>query len=74
MGPHRFNFLEITAQLLEHGALCEVADAHALGEQVALLLSEPARAAAMRDAGLAVLKANQGALKRLLDGLGRLVA
>jgi 3-deoxy-D-manno-octulosonic-acid transferase len=38
-----------------------------------LLLSEPARAAAMRDAGLAVLKANQGALKRLLDGLGRLI-
>lgn len=73
MGPHRFNFLDITAQLLEHGALCEVADAQALGEQVALLLSEPARAAAMRDAGLAVLKANQGALKRLLDGLGRLI-
>ena len=73
MGPHRFNFLEITAQLLEQGALCEVADAQALGKQVALLLSEPARAAAMRDAGLAVLKANQGALKRLLDGLGRLL-
>ncbi|MBD9398821.1 lipid IV(A) 3-deoxy-D-manno-octulosonic acid transferase [Pseudomonas sp. PDM11] len=73
MGPHRFNFLEITAQLLEHGALCEVADAQALGEQVAMLLSDPARAAEMRDAGLAVLKANQGALMRLLDGLGKLL-
>lgn len=73
MGPHRFNFLEITAQLLEHGALCEVTDAQALADQVAVLLSEPARAAAMREAGLAVLKANQGALKRLLDGLGRLL-
>ncbi|PZW65650.1 3-deoxy-D-manno-octulosonic-acid transferase [Pseudomonas sp. URMO17WK12:I1] len=73
MGPHRFNFLEITAQLLEHGALSEVADAGALGDQVAMLLSNPARAAEMRDAGLAVLKANQGALKRLLDGLGRLL-
>lgn len=73
MGPHRFNFLEITAQLLEHGALSEVADADALGDQVAMLLSNPARAAEMRDAGLAVLKANQGALKRLLDGLGRLL-
>ncbi|WP_027908620.1 lipid IV(A) 3-deoxy-D-manno-octulosonic acid transferase [Pseudomonas sp. URMO17WK12:I4] len=73
MGPHRFNFLEITAQLLEHGALSEVADAGALGDQVAMLLSNPARAAEMRDAGLAVLKTNQGALKRLLDGLGRLL-
>lgn len=73
MGPHRFNFLEITAQLLEHGALSEVADADALGDQVAMLLSNPERAAEMRDAGLAVLKANQGALERLLNGLGRLL-
>ena len=27
----------------------------------------------MADAGLKVLKANQGALQRLLDGLGRLL-
>lgn len=73
MGPHRFNFLEITAKLLERNALCEVADAEALGAQVAELLGEPARALAMREAGLAVLKANQGALQRLLDGLGRLI-
>ncbi|KIQ00517.1 MULTISPECIES: lipid IV(A) 3-deoxy-D-manno-octulosonic acid transferase [Pseudomonas] len=73
MGPHRFNFQEITAQLLERGALCEVADAKALGTQVAVLLHEPPRAAAMREAGLAVLKSNQGALQRLLDGLGRLI-
>lgn len=73
MGPHRFNFLEITAKLLERGALCEVADGQALGTQVAALLSEPTRAAAMRETGLAVLKANQGALKRLLDGLGKLL-
>lgn len=74
MGPHRFNFQEITAKLLERGALCEVTDAEALGTQVALLLAEPTRALAMRDAGLAVLKANQGALQRLLDGLARLLA
>ncbi|RMV34509.1 hypothetical protein ALP14_200039 [Pseudomonas amygdali pv. myricae] len=27
----------------------------------------------MADAGLAVMKANQGALQRLLDGIGRLM-
>jgi 3-deoxy-D-manno-octulosonic-acid transferase len=31
----------------------------------------PARAGAMRDAGLSVLRANQGALERLLGGIAR---
>lgn len=74
MGPHRFNFQDITAQLLERGALREVADAEALATEVAALWDEPPRRVAMREAGLAVLKANQGALQRLLDGLARLLA
>jgi 3-deoxy-D-manno-octulosonic-acid transferase len=73
-GPHLFNFLEIAAQLREAGALGEVADAAALAGRVAELWHEPARAMQMREAGLAVLQANQGALARLLEGLGRLMA
>ena len=34
---------------------------------------EPEAAQAMRNAGLAVMQANQGALVRLLAGLGRLL-
>ncbi|MDH4874727.1 lipid IV(A) 3-deoxy-D-manno-octulosonic acid transferase [Pseudomonas sp. BN515] len=72
-GPHLFNFLEIAAQLRDAGALAEVADAEALAAQVGGLWAEPGRAAAMRDAGLGVLKANQGALERLLGGIARLL-
>ena len=72
-GPHLFNFLEIAAQLREAGALGEVADESQLAERVAELWREPGRAVQMGEAGLAVLQANQGALQRLLEGLGRLL-
>lgn len=72
-GPHLFNFLEIAAQLRAAGALSEVADANGLAERVAQLWREPETALAMRDAGQAVMQANQGALARLLAGLGRLL-
>ena len=72
-GPHLFNFLEIAAQLREAGALREVADTQGLAQQVDRLWREPAEAQRMREAGLAVLQANQGALARLLEGLGRLL-
>lgn len=73
-GPHLFNFLEIAAQLRAAGALSEVADAAQLAERTASLLDTPAEAQRMSAAGLAVLKANQGALERLLDGLRGLLS
>lgn len=72
-GPHLFNFLDIAAQLREAGALLEVADAEGLAQAVARLWREPEEAERRREAGLAVLKANQGALERLLAGLRRLL-
>ncbi|MOA25429.1 3-deoxy-D-manno-octulosonic acid transferase [compost metagenome] len=72
-GPHLFNFLEIAAQLREVGALGEVSDAVGLAAAVEQLWDQPESAQRMADAGLGVLRANQGALQRLLDGLGRLV-
>ncbi|WP_395764046.1 lipid IV(A) 3-deoxy-D-manno-octulosonic acid transferase [Stutzerimonas balearica] len=72
-GPHLFNFLEIAAQLREAGALREVADADQLARAVGELWCDAAVAQGMRDAGLRVLKANQGALQRLLAGLERLL-
>ncbi|BBT19121.1 lipopolysaccharide core biosynthesis protein WaaP [Metapseudomonas otitidis] len=68
-GPHLFNFLEIAAQLRDAGALLEVDGAEALARDVEALWADATRAAAMRDAGLGVLRANQGALERLLAGL-----
>jgi len=72
-GPHLFNFLDIAAQLRAAGALSEVADADALAQRVAQLWCKPEAAQAMRNAGLAVMQANQGALARLLAGLGQLM-
>ncbi|WAE52195.1 lipid IV(A) 3-deoxy-D-manno-octulosonic acid transferase [Stutzerimonas frequens] len=72
-GPHLFNFLEISAQLRDAGALREVQDAGQLADAVGELWRDPAVAQRMRDAGLGVIKANQGALQRLLTGLVRLL-
>ena len=73
MGPHRFNFLEISAMLRDAGALREVDDAEGLAEAVRQLFELPQDAQRMAQAGLKVMQANQGALTRLLDGLDRLI-
>ena len=73
-GPHLFNFLEIAALLRDAGALEEVDDAQALAVAVRRLFELPQDARHMGQAGLNVMLANQGALQRLLDGLGRLLS
>ena len=73
MGPHVFNFLEISAMLREAGALQQVDDAEGLAGAVRRLVELPQDARRMGEAGRAVMQANQGALQRLLDGLARLL-
>ncbi|KNH47194.1 lipid IV(A) 3-deoxy-D-manno-octulosonic acid transferase [Pseudomonas lini] len=72
-GPHLFNFLEIAAQLRSAGALAEVDDAESLALAVQRLFELPSDAQRMAEAGLKVMRTNQGALQRLLEGLGRLI-
>ncbi|MCG7372696.1 lipid IV(A) 3-deoxy-D-manno-octulosonic acid transferase [Pseudomonas luteola] len=72
-GPHVFNFLDIAAQLRDAQALRDVRSAEDIAEALQLLLTDEHAADQMRQGGLAVLKANQGALQRLLDGLDRLI-
>lgn len=72
-GPHLFNFLDIAAMLRDAGALQEVSDAASLATAVAQLWGDGQAAATMATAGLAVLRANQGALQRLLGGLEQLL-
>ncbi|MGE6660527.1 lipid IV(A) 3-deoxy-D-manno-octulosonic acid transferase [Pseudomonas sp. NPDC077408] len=72
-GPHLFNFLDIAAQLRDAGALAEVGSAPELASTVEAFWVDPARAAQVRSAGLTVLKNNQGALGRLLQGIGALL-
>ena len=73
-GPHLFNFLEVAALLRNANALVEVSDAASLADAVQRLFDEPQRAQEMAEAGLKVMKANQGALQRLLDGIARLMS
>ena len=73
-GPHLFNFLEISAMLRDAGALEEVDDAQGLALAVQRLFELPQDARRMGQAGLQVMQRNQGALQRLLDGLGRLLS
>lgn len=68
-GPHLFNFLEIANQLQAAGDLLQVRDAEQLLGALQQLFAEPELAAQMAAGGLGVLRANQGALGRLLDGL-----
>jgi len=70
-GPHLFNFLEIAALLRNAGALEEVNNAVGLTAAVQRLFDQPQLARDMAQAGLNVMKANQGALQRLLDLLAR---
>jgi 3-deoxy-D-manno-octulosonic-acid transferase len=72
-GTHLFNFLEIAALLRSAGALEEVSDPASLAMGVQRLMDQPQLARTMADAGLSVMKANQGALQRLLDGIARLI-
>jgi len=73
MGPHVFNFLEISAMLREAGALQQVDDVEGLAGAVRRLVELPQDARRMGEAGRAVMQANQGALRRLLDGLAALI-
>ena len=72
-GPHRFNFAEISELLEQAGALVEVADAMAMAERVAGWLTDRPAARQAGEAGQAVVRANQGALERLVQGIGRLL-
>ncbi|TBV12792.1 lipid IV(A) 3-deoxy-D-manno-octulosonic acid transferase [Stutzerimonas kirkiae] len=72
-GPHLFNFLDISAQLREEGALLEVSDDESLAQALQTLEQEPDRRAAMSQACLRVLQRNQGALDRVLEAVDRVL-
>jgi 3-deoxy-D-manno-octulosonic-acid transferase len=72
-GPHLFNFLDIAAQLRDAGALKEVGSAPELAAGIEAFWTDPASTEQARSAGYRVLKNNQGALGRLLEGLARLL-
>jgi 3-deoxy-D-manno-octulosonic-acid transferase len=66
VGPHTFNFQEITALLLEVGAVRRIADADELADGVLRWLGDPADRRRCGDAGRLRIDAERGALARTL--------
>jgi len=67
IGPHTFNFADVTRQLLDcGGALC-VHDDTELARSAARLLGDAALRREMGKAGLALVRGGQGALQRVLN-------
>ena len=67
VGPHTFNFQEITALLVEAGAVQRVADAAALAAAVEKAFRDPAAAQARGAAGRVRIAGERGALARTMD-------
>ncbi len=60
-GPHMFNFRDIAGLYLNHRAAILVKDAQELAAQTEKLLKNPAKAAAIGEAGKALILSQQGA-------------
>jgi 3-deoxy-D-manno-octulosonic-acid transferase len=65
VGPHTFNFAEVTERAITAGAALRVADARELASTVARLLAADAERDRMRRAALAFVEAHRGATDRL---------
>jgi 3-deoxy-D-manno-octulosonic-acid transferase len=74
VGPHMENFQEIADEFGAEGALLVVLSAEELGREVAGLLADPARRAALGGAARAIVGRNRGALARTVDALAELIA
>jgi len=73
VGPHTFNFLEVTDQALANGAALQVADAPELGSAVSGLLADADRRSKMGGAALAFRQRHRGSLSRTLADLADLL-
>lgn len=74
VGPHTFNFAEITELLIERGACERIADAPSLGRALNRLMADPARRQQMGQAARAAVESERGALARTLDLADRILA
>lgn len=73
VGPHTFNFADITRQLLASGGAQRVSNAADLERAAARLLGDAALRRQMGAAGLALVRSGQGALSRSLQIIEELV-
>ena len=73
VGPHTFNFEEVTDLLLDQGAALRVADSEELSKVLQVLLSDPAQRQRMGEAAQRTVGNERGAVDRTLEVIGRLL-
>lgn len=74
IGPHTFNFAEITDTLVREDAAVRVNNGATLGAQVVRILSDPSRAVAMADAAIRVVERERGAVPRTVAAIEELLS
>ena len=72
VGPHTFNFADITKQLIEAEAAVQVQDGEEFEEVVRRLFAEPETRDRMGRAGSELVRSGQGAVKRTLAIIDKL--
>lgn len=73
LGPHMFNFADITQQLLDCDAAIQVEDQAAFDQAVRKLFKEPETRDTMGRAGARLVRSGQGAVDRTLDIVDQLI-
>ena len=73
VGPHTFNFLQLTRDAVARGAAIRVEDAAGLADAVAELLSDAPRHQAVAEAGTRFRNTHRGSLAATLAGISALL-
>lgn len=73
IGPHTFNFAQVTDMAIEAGAALRVQTPEALAQQLQQLFANNAQRQSMADAALAFCTQNQGATQRTLTLLAQYI-
>ena len=73
IGPHMSNFAEIARTFLAKRAAVQVSSPRELEEQLAALVTDPVRRAALGAAARALVDANRGALDRTMEAMVRVL-
>lgn len=73
MGPHVFNFAEITRMLAQQGGLVQVTEANDLARLLLRLIPDPDLRARMGEKAAEVVQQNRGAVDRVVHSLEQLL-
>ena len=74
VGPHTFNFAEVTEDLIKAGAAMRIADGDELGPAVVRLLSRDIERRTMGEAAHRVMERERGAVERTMEIIERALA